>query len=149
MTAEPVAPELSGNGTRRSTMPARRSTTSTASANPSGTMAMAPRAETPVGVDPIPPSDTDLADEGSSTGTMLSVLAVRFTASSTSCGSGSGALVSAQPARRATLKASEDQRVWLKRVWLIGSGRWRYRGGCGQVSLGGEPSIECLTRAEG
>ncbi len=64
-------------------------------------MATPSRAETPVGVGVVPPSGTATAEFGASTGTMLSVLAVLFTASSTSCGSGSGAFVSEQPSARA------------------------------------------------
>ena len=51
-------------------------------------MAMPSRADTPVGVGVVPPSGTATAELGASTGTMLSVLAVLFTASSTSCGIG-------------------------------------------------------------
>src|SRR5690349_15129001 len=103
---DPVAPELSGRGTVRVTDLVRRSTTTTALSSPSGTRAIPSRAETPTGVGVVPPNGTWVAEFGASTGTMLSVLAVLFTTSSTSTGSGSGAFVSAQPSAAPAARAA-------------------------------------------
>jgi len=99
----------------RATVAERRSTTATALSSPSGTRAIPFRALTPTGVGVVPPSGTEITCPVFSTGTMLRVLAVLFTTRSTSVGSGSGALVSAQPSasRAAMVVASKRSRIMV------------------------------------